>query len=249
MPVLVGTSGWQYADWRNVLYPAGVPQRLWLECYADQYATVENNGAFYRLPSPQTFADWRARTPDGFVMAVKASRYLTHIRRLRDPAEPVQRLLGALAGLGDRLGPVLLQLPPNLTADLDSLDACLAEFARPGPVGRPVRVAVEFRHQSWWTDETRDLLTRRGAALCWADRLGHPVTPLWRTADWGYLRFHEGAAQPWPRYGRRALHSWADRVADAWPDGQDVFAYFNNDQRGAAVQDAAAFAALARAAA
>jgi uncharacterized protein YecE (DUF72 family) len=249
VPVLVGTSGWQYADWRNVLYPAGVPQRLWLECYASQYDTVENNGAFYRLPSPQTFADWRARTPDGFVMAVKASRYLTHIRRLRDPAEPVQRLLGALAGLGDRLGPVLLQLPPNLKADLDSLDACLAEFARPSPVGRQVRVAVEFRHQSWWTDETRDLLTRRGAALCWADRLGHPVTPLWRTADWGYLRFHEGAAQPWPRYGRRALHSWADRAADAWPDGQDVYAYFNNDQRGAAVQDAAAFAALARAAA
>src|SRR5439155_130755 len=86
--------GWQYADWRNVLYPAGVPQRLWLECYAGQYATVENNGAFYRLPSPQTFAGWRARTPDGFVMAVKASRYLTHIRRLRDPAEPAQRRLG-----------------------------------------------------------------------------------------------------------------------------------------------------------
>jgi uncharacterized protein YecE (DUF72 family) len=247
--VLVGTSGWQYADWRGVLYPPGVPQRRWLECYAGQYATVENNGAFYRLPSPQTFAGWRARTPDGFVMAVKASRYLTHIRRLREPAEPVQRLLGALAGLGDRLGPVLLQLPPNLAADHGALDACLTEFARSSPAGRRVRVAVEFRHQSWWTEQTRELLARHGAALCWADRLGHPVTPLWRTADWGYLRFHEGAAQPWPRYGRQALRSWADRVAGAWRDGQDVFAYFNNDQRGAAVHDAAAFAGLAQAAA
>src|SRR5215469_15777142 len=103
MPVLVGTSGWQYGDWRGVLYPPGLAQRRWLEHYAGQYATVENNGSFYRLPSAQTFADWRARTPAGFVMAVKASRYLTHVRRLRDPAEPVQRLMSAAAGLGDRL--------------------------------------------------------------------------------------------------------------------------------------------------
>src|SRR5262249_50903640 len=135
---------------------------------------------------------------------------------------------------------------------LESLDACLGEFARSSRAaleGRRVRVAVEFRHQSWWTDDTRLLLARHDAALCWADRLGHPVTPLWRTADWGYLRFHDGAAQPWRRYGQRALPSWAQRAAEAWPDGQDVFAYFNNDQHGAAVHDAAAFAALAQAAA
>ena len=102
MAVLVGTSGWQYADWRDGLYPKGLPQRRWLEHYASQFPTVENNGAFYRLPRPQTFADWRERTPDGFVMAVKASRYLTHIRRLRDPAEPVGRLLTALAPSGRR---------------------------------------------------------------------------------------------------------------------------------------------------
>jgi uncharacterized protein YecE (DUF72 family) len=271
MPVLVGTSGWQYRDWRGVLYPPGVAQRRWLEHYSSQYATVENNGSFYRLPSPQTFADWRARTPEGFMMAVKASRYLTHVRRLQDPAEPVGRLLGAAAGLGDRLGPVLLQLPPNLPADPEALDGCLRAFAdwradrgredgragdrragdrRAGAgsrvtSGKSVRVAVEFRHESWWTEPVRELLTRRGAAACWADRLGRPLGPVWRTADWGYLRLHEGAAQPHPRYGERALHSWVRRIAETWPDGGQVFVYFNNDPGGAAVYDAAAFAALA----
>jgi uncharacterized protein YecE (DUF72 family) len=246
MPVIVGTSGWQYRDWRGLLYPPGLAQRRWLEHYASQYATVENNGAFYRLPAADTFASWRSRTPEGFVMAVKASRYLTHIRRLRDPAEPVGRLLQAVAGLGDRLGPVLLQLPPSLRADADALDGCLREFARfsgPGP-GRRVRVAVEFRHESWWGEEIRDLLTRHRAALCWADRAGHPVTRLWRTADWGYLRLHEGAAQPWPRYDEQALDAWVRRIADTWADDQDVFAFFNNDPGGAAVHDAAAFAAI-----
>ena len=248
MAVMVGTSGWQYRDWRGVLYPQGVPQRRWLEQYAGQFPTVENNGAFYRLPSPETFADWRRRTPAGFVMAVKASRYLTHVQRLREPAEPVGRLLAGLAGLGDRLGPVLLQLPPNLRADPAALDDCLAEFARQAPQAGlgPVRVAVEPRHDSWWTDDIRALLARREAALCWADRLGRPVTPLWRTAGWGYLRFHEGAAQPWPRYGRQALRAWAARIADTWPLDADVFAYFNNDQHGAAVRDAEAFTAATR---
>jgi uncharacterized protein YecE (DUF72 family) len=241
MPVLLGTSGWQYRDWRGVLYPPGVAQRAWLDYYAARYATVENNASFYRLPSRETFAGWRARTPEGFVMAVKASRYLTHIRRLRDPAEPVGRLLRAATGLGDRLGPVLVQLPPTMRADADALDECLREFARFG-----VRVAVEFRHQSWWTPEIRQLLERHAAALCWADRLGRPVGPLWRTADWGYLRFHEGAARPWPRYGAQALRSWARRAAGAWADHADVFAYFNNDQTGAALYDAAAFASILR---
>ena len=139
MPVHVGTSGWQYRDWRGVLYPAGVPQRRWLEHYAEHFATVENNNAFYRLPARETFTDWHDRTPGDFVMAVKASRFLTHIKRLRDPAEPVARLLGAAAGLGDRLGPILLQLPPNLAAEPERLDACLREFGRPrgsGGVGR-----------------------------------------------------------------------------------------------------------------
>ena len=186
MSVLVGTSGWQYRDWRGTFYPPDVPQRRWLEYYASQFATVENNGTFYRLPPRKTFAGWRERVGDGFVMTVKASRYLTHVRRLRDPAEPVRRLLDAAAGLDDRLGPVLLQLPPDLKAAPRLLDECLGQF----PPG--IRVAVEPRHESWWTGDVRDVLAARNAPLCWADRKGAAVTPLWRTADWGYLRFHEG---------------------------------------------------------
>jgi uncharacterized protein YecE (DUF72 family) len=251
MPLLIGTSGWQYRDWRDDnFYPPRLPAARWLEYYATVFPTVENNGTFYRLAKPETFAEWRARTPPGFLMAIKASRYLTHIRRLRDPAEPVQRLMASAVQLGDRLGPVLLQLPPNLAADHNALDKCLTEFARPAPRaahpgGSPLRVCVEFRHESWWTDQTKELLSRHGAALCWSDRLSRPLNPLWRTADWGYLRLHEGAAQPWPRYGARALRTWADRISDTWPADADVFAYFNNDQNAAAPADAATLVGLA----
>jgi uncharacterized protein YecE (DUF72 family) len=232
----IGTSGWQYKDWRGRLYPEKLPQRLWLEHYAERFATVEVNNAFYRLPERHTFEQWRQRTPDDFVVAVKMSRYLTHIKRLREPAEPVARFLDRAAGLGDKLGPVLLQLPPTLRADLDALDDTLSRFPR------EVRVAVEPRHQSWWTDDCRRLLERHGAALCWADRRGRPVTPLWVTADFGYLRLHEGRAKPWPRYGAAALNSWLCRLSEV----EYTYVFFNNDPGGAAVTDAAAMAARAR---
>jgi uncharacterized protein YecE (DUF72 family) len=275
VPLLVGTSGWQYRDWRESFYPERLPASQWLEHYANRFPTVENNGTFYRLPVADTVASWRARTPAGFVMAVKASRYLTHIRRLREPAEPVGRLLGVAAKLGDRLGPVLLQLPPTMRADPAALDECLRQFtrqftslahselaqselaqselaqselARGGPPeSRPgqLRVCVEFRHESWLTPDVRDILAAHHAALCWSDRRGRPLGPLWRTAAWGYLRFHEGAAQPWPRYGAQALRAWVSRIADAFPPEADVFAYFNNDQHAAAPADAAALMKLA----
>ncbi|MER6185400.1 DUF72 domain-containing protein [Streptomyces sp. NPDC001652] len=240
MTVFVGTSGWQYKDWRGVLYPSGCPVRLWLEEYAGQFSTVEINNAFYRLPSRETFASWRDRVPRDFVVAVKASRFLTHVKRLRDPEEPVHRLLSHAEGLGSRLGPVLLQLPPTLRADPDLLDACLARFPS------STRVAVEPRHESWWSPRTRGVLESRGAALCWADVRARPVAPLWRTADWGYVRFHEGRAKEWPRYGRRSLETWAGRVRDTWAEGEDVYAYFNNDPNGAAVEDARTFDKLLR---
>jgi uncharacterized protein YecE (DUF72 family) len=248
MPMMIGTSGWQYRDWRGRLYPAGVPQRRWLEHYATQYLTVENNNTFYRLPPRETFESWRERTPADFVMTVKASRYLTHVRRLRDPAGPAARLLEAAAGLGPKLGPVLLQLPPTLKADPGALDECLKALRTAwAAAGQgPLRLVVEPRHETWWSQETRQLLTRHGAALCWADRRGRPVTPLWRTTGWGYLRFHEGTAAPWPRYGRQALRSWAARLAATWPDEDDVYVYFNNDPGGAAVLNSAQFAAAAR---
>ncbi|MER7568156.1 DUF72 domain-containing protein [Streptomyces sp. NPDC097941] len=242
MTLFVGTSGWQYKDWRGVLYPDGLPVRLWLEEYAAHFPTVEINNAFYRLPTRETFEAWRQRVPGDFVVAVKASRYLTHIKRLKDPEEPVHRLMSHAQGLGDRLGPVLLQLPPTLRADTGLLDACLACFPA------STRVAVEPRHESWWTSETRKVLETRGAALCWADVRARPVTPLWRTTDWGYVRFHEGRAQAWPHYGRRSLETWAERIGGTWSGDEDVYVYFNNDPNGAAVRNAQLFASLSQSA-
>ncbi|EMF51311.1 MULTISPECIES: DUF72 domain-containing protein [Streptomyces] len=242
MTLFVGTSGWQYKDWRGALYPAGCPTRLWLEEYAARFATVELNNAFYRLPTKENFEAWRERVPADFVVAVKASRYLTHIKRLRDPEEPVHRLMSHAEGLGDRLGPILLQLPPTLRADADLLSGCLDRF----PAG--TRIAVEPRHDSWWTPEIREVLESRGAALCWADTRSRPATPLWRTTDWCYLRLHQGRARPWPHYGRQALSTWAHRIADTWPADSDAYVYFNNDPHAAAVRDATTFASAARSA-
>ena len=238
MTVVIGTSGWQYRDWRGLFYPPKLPQRLWLEHYVQFFATVESNNAFYRLPEHATFAAWRERTPPEFRWTVKASRFLTHIKRLREPEEPVARLMGRAAGLGDKLDSVLLQLPPTLRADAELLRECLAQF----PAG--TRVAVEPRHESWWTDEIRALLERYGAALCWADRAEKPIAPLWRTTDWGYLRFHTGL-ENW-RYRPGTLQSWGDRLAATWTDGEDVLVYFNNDPGGAATVDAVHFADAVR---
>ena len=152
MAVVIGTSGWQYRDWRGRFYPQRLPQRLWLEHHAEHFATVESNNAFYRLPERTTFEAWRARTPPDFRWAVKASRFLTHVKRLRDPEEPVARLVERVAGLGDRLDAALLQLPPTLKADAGLLRDCLAQLP-PGP-----RVAVEPRPHYWWPDEGRALL-------------------------------------------------------------------------------------------
>jgi uncharacterized protein YecE (DUF72 family) len=235
----VGTSGWQYRHWRDRFYPRGLPPDRWLAHYAARLATVESNNAFYRLPEGRTFSAWAARTPDDFDMAVKASRYLTHIKRLTDPAEPVERFMSRARRLGAKLGPVLLQLPPTLRADPGRLESALERF----PSG--VRVAVEFRHQSWFRADVRRLLERRGVALCLADRRG-PVAPLWRTADWTYLRFHEGRASPRPCYGRAALASWVQRLVEGWGRSPTGWVYFNNDPFACALRDAVVFGRLAQ---
>lgn len=251
MPLLIGTSGWQYRHWRGLFYPDGVPQRQWLAHYAARFATVEVNNAFYRLPEASTFAGWAGATPADFVVAVKASRYLTHVRRLRDPAEPVERLLGRAAYLGAKRGPVLLQLPPTLKADVALLEdslACLADaggrLGTPAGGGRPLRIALEPRHPSWYTEAAAAVLRRHDAAFCLSDT-PQRTAPRWRTASWGYIRFHQGRASPSPCYGRRALQAWAERLAALWAPGDDVYAYFNNDPGGCAVRDARLFALAA----
>jgi len=237
LTVFIGTSGWQYDSWRGRFYPNDLAQSQWLEFYARSFRTVEVNNTFYRLPAASTFTSWAQRTPDDFVMTLKASRYLTHVKRLHDPEEPVRRLMSAAAGLDGKLGAVLLQLPPDMPARVGDLDHTLRNFPK------QVRVAVEPRHRSWFTDDLRNVLERHDAAMCLADRRSRPVTPLWRTASWGYLRLHEGRSAHSPCYGRRALTSWAGRLAELFGSGDDVYVYFNNDALACAVRDARLFAA------
>lgn len=235
----IGTSGWQYRDWRGPFYPPELPQRAWLEHYAGAFRTVELNNSFYQLPAAATFGRWRDETPDDFVMALKMSRYLTHLKRLREPEGPVRLFFDHACKLGPKLGPVLLQLPPRMRADPERLAEALDTMPR------GVRVAVEFRDDSWFDDRIRALLEEKGAALCLADS-PHRRTPAWRTADWGFVRFHEGRATPHPCYGERALGTWSERIASMWPARADVYCYFNNDMRACAVRDAATFARLAQ---
>lgn len=184
------------------------------------------------------FAAWAQRTPPGFVIAPKLSRYLSHIKRMKDPEEPVGRFLEHSAPLGSKRGPLLLQLPPNLEVDAARLDHCLACFPR------GVRVAVEFRHRSWFVEEVAAVLRAHNAALCLADRGSRHLGPVWRTADWTYLRFHHGRALPPPCYGRASLHGWKKTLEEHFRPTDDVFVFFNNDGRACAPRDAMRFARL-----
>jgi uncharacterized protein YecE (DUF72 family) len=197
------------------------------------------NNTFYHLPEATTFRQWAERTPDDFVITVKMSRYLTHLKRLRDPAEPVARFMERAGELGGKLGAVLLQLPPNLEAEPGRLAETL-DLLCPR-----ARVAVELRHDSWFTDEVRRLLADHGAALCVADSLQRR-SPTWRTADWAYLRFHEGEGNPHPCYRQEQLAGWARLAREQWGPESTVYAYFNNDGRACALRDAVTFAEACR---
>jgi uncharacterized protein YecE (DUF72 family) len=236
----VGTSGWQYAHWKRIFYSAKLAQGSWLSYFAERFQTVEVNNTFYNLPERSVFESWRGATPDDFVFTLKMSRYLTHLKRLHDPREPVDRFLERARGLGPKLGPVLIQLPPKYRQNLELLDQTLTCFPP------SVRVSVEFRDESWFTEKTRSLLERHGAALCLADT-PRRKQPMWMTAGWGFVRFHEGTGAHAPGYERDVLRRWVARIADTWPRSSDVFVYFNNDAAGYAIRDAVAFAELAEA--
>jgi uncharacterized protein YecE (DUF72 family) len=230
----VGTSGWQYDSWRGPFYPKDLPKRAWLAHYATRFPVVEVNNSFYQLPKEETFDRWRNEVPDGFRFAVKASRYITHIRRLRDCRAPVELFWSRATRLGDKLGPVLFQLPPNFKAD----PGVLAEFLRVLP--QPMRAALEFRHDSWRRDDVLGLLDAAGAAWVLADRPGWRV-PTIVTGAWSYIRFHEGR-RTHPGYARSKLRTWADRIGDM--DARDVYVFFNNDSMAAAPADATTLVGL-----
>ncbi len=227
--VRIGCSGWNYADWRGPVYPASVPERRWLETYAQWFDTVEVNATFYRLPERKTVARWADATPAGFCFAVKSSRYLTHVKRLRELPAGIERFYERIDPLreADKLGPVLWQLPPHFRRDDDRLADAL-------DVLPPGRHAFEFRDDTWFVDEVYELLRSHDAALVVADRAPRDPSPWVGTAGWSYLRFHHGRARR-GAYGRDALRMWAKRI-DAVRG--DVYAYFNNDWEGFAVANA-----------
>ena len=226
-----GACGWNYSDWRSRFYPDKLAQNKWLGYYAAHFDTVEINNSFYRLPEKRTFESWRDQSPDTFVFAVKASRYLTHIKKLKDPEEPLDRLLSHSAGLGAKRGPILYQLPPRWRADVDRLEHFLKLLPK------DVRSALEFRDNSWQTEEVWSLLERYSAAYCIMD---HPGLPLHvkTTADFSYVRMHYGESMR-GNYSGEQLKVWAGRIEKLLKNG-DVYVYFNNDQRGFAVKNAVA---------
>ncbi|MGI8492013.1 MAG: DUF72 domain-containing protein [Acidimicrobiales bacterium] len=229
----VGCSGWVYRDWRGVVYPASLPQRQWFAHYATQFATVEINNTFYRLPASATVDAWAAQAPEGFVYAVKVGGFGSHRMKLRDAESWLPRHLERVQRLGAALGPNLLQLPPRWGRNVGRLE----EFLAAAP--RTLRWAVELRDDSWLCDEVYDLLRRYNAALCMHDLLA--AQPWELTADFAYVRFHgpDAKRRPyWGRYGGRRLRPVADRLAEWLQRGVDVYAYFNNDHEGAPVLDA-----------
>jgi len=229
--IFVGTSGWQYRDWRGPFYPPKLPQREWLAYFSSRFPTVEVNNSFYMLPKEETFARWSRESAPGFVIAVKASRYITHIQRMRAAEDSVELLWSRATRIGDKLGPVLFQLPPRFKADTELLRA----FLRKLPKG--MNAAFEFRDKTWEHQDVYGLLDRAGAAWVIPDRPGWRV-PTVVTGGWTYIRFHQGGHTPWGAgYARDKLRRWADRIASL--DVRDAYVYFNNDPGAAAVRDAA----------
>ena len=229
--VRIGCSGWNYADWRERVYPKGLPQRRWLEHYATLFETVEVNNTFYRLPARSAVANWVASTPENFVFAVKASRFLTHVKRLTDMGEGVRRFYERIEPLAasPKMGPVLWQLPENFHRDDERLAGALANLP-------PGRHCFEFRHASWFAPEVYVLLRRHGAALVIGDHPERPFQTAELTAEWTFIRFHYGSRGRNGNYSESELETWRARIDD-WRRQVEVFAYFNNDWLGYAVKN------------
>ncbi|HEY2798642.1 MAG TPA: DUF72 domain-containing protein [Thermoanaerobaculia bacterium] len=217
MRVLTGTSGFSYKEWKGSFYPEDLPADEMLRYYAERLPAVEINNTFYRMPKAELLAGWSEQVPDGFRFVLKASQRITHFKRLKDVSEEVGYFLRVAATLGDRLGPILFQLPPNLKKDLPRL----SDFLELLPAA--TRAALEFRHASWFEDDVLEVLRRRGAALCVAED-EELAAPLVATAGWGYLRLRR------PDYGEAEVQAWADRVrAQAW---EEAYVFFKHEDAG-----------------
>jgi uncharacterized protein YecE (DUF72 family) len=230
MDVRIGCSGWNYAHWRHPVY-RGAPASRWLRLYAERFDTVEVNATFYRLPTRKAVAGWVATTPDEFVFAVKASRYLTHIRRLRDLGAGFERFLDRIEPLvrSPNFGPVLWQLPPTFRRDDERLAEALGRLPK-------LEHAFEFRHPSWFADDVYALMREHAVALVIGDAPNRPFQTHELTAPWAYVRFHHGSRGRRGNYSERELREWAQRIR-GWPVDR-AYVYFNNDWEGFAVRNA-----------
>ena len=235
--IRIGTSGWNYDHWKGPFYPDDLAQKDWLAFYAERFPTVEVNNTFYQLPEKKTVRAWLDDAPDDFVFAVKASRYITHMKKLKDPKESLRRFLEATEVFGDRLGPVLFQLPPSWNVNEERL----ATFLEALP--DDLRCAFEFRDESWFNDDIMELLRSHGSAFC-VYHLAGRRSPKEVTADFTYVRLHGPGDKYEGSYDQRALSGWAGAFS-SWADkGLDVFCYFDNDDSGYAAKNAGSLAEM-----
>lgn len=229
---LIGTSGWSYDHWEGPFYPQGLPQTKRLIFYTQHFSTIELNASFYRLPQKSTFAKWRASTPKDFTFAIKASRFLTHVKKLNEPEEPWKALFERAKALAEKLGPVLFQFPPNWRQNLERLD----KFLKILPEGQ--EYAFEFRHPSWFNQSTYQLLrSKRTAALCIADSPRYPCF-FEITAPFTFIRMHGGQELYGSKYSDRELEKLAQKIRQYQKEGLKIYVYFNNDAYGYAIENA-----------
>lgn len=235
----VGCSGWVYKHWRGIFYEHGLPQKRWFQRYAEEFDTVEINNSFYRLPSCETFEKWQKQAPRGFCYAVKANRYLTQAKKLKECEEPMERMMAAVRCLGHSLGPMLYQLPPSMKINLQRLET----FLKILPHG--VTSVFEFRNTDWYRSETYELLDRYSASFCVHDMPGSKSERM-AVGPIAYVRFHGGGGKYWGRYSDEGLLSWTDWIVEQARQGRDAWCYFNNDIHGHAIEDARTLKAMVR---
>ena len=233
----IGTSGWTYSSWKGPFYPDDLSSRRYLEFYAREFPTTEVNYSFYHLPRPETYAKWTGQVPNNFLFAVKASRLMTHTKRLLDVEEAWRTFVGNALTLGNRLGPILLQFPPSFRKDRDRLSEFLEVARGASTAHSDLRLVFEFRHESWFTDEIYRLLKGHGAVLCIADSPRYPRKDV-LTTDWTYVRFHGRNELFASSYTKNELRKEAQKLKRYLRESIDVFVYFNNDARGYAVKNA-----------
>jgi uncharacterized protein YecE (DUF72 family) len=229
--IRIGCSGWVYRHWRGTFYPEGLPQKRWFERYAEEFDTVEINASFYRLPLESTFEGWRDKAPPGFCYAVKVNRFITHMKKLLDCEAEVDRFIELTRRLGDKLGPLLYQLPPSLHRNDERLDSFLSRLPS------DIEQVVEFRHKSWYDEDVLAVLDRHGVGFVTHDLKGLK-SPRWASGRTAYVRFHGAAGKYWGRYPDEALIEWTDWCLEQVRLGRSVWCYFNNDIQGHAIDDA-----------